>query len=162
MKTYRLRRIQLLHTTLGEAWRFFSCADNLRLITPKHMNFKIVYRSGKSELYAGQLIYYKVNILPGVRVDWLSEITHVQKPYYFVDEQRSGPYSLWQHQHSFKEVKEGIELTDEVNYAVPLGLIGRLANVMFVERSLNAIFDYRFKALEELFKDDKTKIKKLA
>ena len=162
MKIYRIKRTQILHTTLTNAWTFFSSADNLRLITPVSMNFKILYKSGLNELYPGQLIQYKVNVLAGLRADWLSEITHVRKPYYFVDEQRSGPYRLWQHQHCFKQVHEGIELTDEVNYAIPLGLIGRLANVLFVERALNAIFDYRFKALKELFKDDETKIRKSA
>jgi hypothetical protein len=53
-------------------------------------------------------------------------------------------------------------MTDEVNYAIPFGFIGWLANEVFVERRVNAIFDYRFKALEELFKDDKTKIRKSA
>ncbi len=53
-------------------------------------------------------------------------------------------------------------MTDIVNYAIPLGIVGRLANDMFVEKRVNAIFDYRFKALEELFKDDKTKIRKSA
>ena len=43
-----------------------------------------------------------------------------------------------------------------------LDIVGRLANDMFVEKRVNAIFDYRFKALEELFKDDKTKIRKSA
>jgi ligand-binding SRPBCC domain-containing protein len=92
----------------------------------------------------------------------LSEITHAREPNYFVDEQRNGPFRLWQHQHRFKEVDNGIEITDEVNYAIPFGLFGRLANALFVEKTLNAIFDYRFKALEDLFKDEKTKIRKSA
>lgn len=125
------------------------------------MNFKILYHSGENELYAGQMIHYTVCVLRGLPVHWLTEITHVQKPHFFVDEQRKGPFKLWHHQHSFKEVPGGIEMTDEVIYVVPLGLIGRLANAVFVEKSLNAIFDYRFKVLEELFKD-KTKIRKSA
>ena len=126
------------------------------------MNFKILHSSGDDRLYAGQLIRYKVCILPGLPVDWLTEITQAQEPYYFVDEQRKGPFRIWQHQHRFKEVEGKVEMTDEVNYAVPFGFIGRLTNHVFVEKTVNAIFDYRFKALEEIFKDDKTKIRKSA
>jgi hypothetical protein len=48
-------------------------------------------------------------------------------------------------------VDGGVEMTDEVNYAIPLGWLGRVANWIFVEREVNTIFDYRYKILEELF-----------
>lgn len=102
-------------------------------------------------MYPGQIIRYKVAIFPGVDVDWVTEITHVEEPYYFVDEQRSGPYSLWHHQHHFREVPGGVEMTDEVNYAVPLALLGRLVHALFVEKKLRTIFDYRRAVLEERF-----------
>jgi ligand-binding SRPBCC domain-containing protein len=79
-----------------------------------------------------------------------------------VDEQRFGPYALWQHQHHVKEALHGIEMTDEVNYAIPFGFLGQLANRMFVEQRLNVIFDHRFKMLAEYFGNDKTKIRKSA
>lgn len=115
------------------------------------MQFKILYKSGGEEMYAGQIIRYKVNVLPFVPVTWVTEITHVQEPHYFVDEQRFGPYALWHHQHSFKEVEGGVEMTDEVNYAIPLGFLGRLANALFVGREVNRIFDHRFTILNDYF-----------
>ncbi|HEX6889612.1 MAG TPA: SRPBCC family protein [Chryseolinea sp.] len=162
MKAYSIKRVQKLPTTIDKAWSFFSRAENLSLITPGYMNFKIIHRSGGDELFAGQTIHYTVCILPGLPVNWLTEITDVQSPYSFVDEQRKGPYKIWRHLHAFKEVSGGVEMTDEVDYAIPFGFIGRLANEVFVERRVNAIFDYRFKALEELFKDEKTKIRRSA
>ncbi len=151
MKIYNLKRVQFLPITLAEAWEFFSTPKNLSKITPEHMGFKIVYISGGEKTYAGQIIRYKVSILPGIKADWMTEITHVQEPHYFVDEQRFGPYALWHHQHSFKEVPGGVEMTDEVNYAIPLGILGRLANWLFVEREVNRIFDYRFNVLAKYF-----------
>jgi len=161
MKVYTIERTQTLHTTIDKAWEFFSSPKNLCLITPGHMNFKILYGSG-DKLYAGQMIHYSICILPGMPVHWLTEIMQVREPHYFVDEQREGPYKQWQHHHHFKKANNGIEMTDVVNYAIPLGIVGRLANYMFVEKRVNAIFDYRFNVLEELFKDDKTKIRKSA
>lgn len=88
-----------------------------------------------------------------ITVHWVTEITHVQKPLYFVDEQRFGPYALWHHQHSFKEVDNGVEMTDEVNYAIPLGMLGRLAHWIFVGGEVNRIFDHRYAVLEKYFKE---------
>jgi ligand-binding SRPBCC domain-containing protein len=152
MKVYTLTRTQFLPISLSEAWAFFSTPRNLAKITPSEMGFHILYVSSGEKTYAGQIIRYKVQVFPGIKMHWVTEITHVNEPVYFVDEQRFGPYALWHHQHHFKEVQGGVEMTDEVNYAIPLGLLGRIANAFFVSREVNRIFDYRFKVLEEYFK----------
>lgn len=109
-------------------------------------------------MHAGQLIRYNVSILPGISVDWLTEITHVRCPHYFVDEQRMGPYAFWHHQHHFREVGNGVEMTDEVNYAIPYGFLGRLANGMFVGQQLMRIFNYRAQTLNTLFEKPITNV----
>ena len=162
MKIYRLKRTQYLPITLSEAWEFFSTPKNLAKITPAHMGFQILYISGGDKAYAGQIIQYKVSILPGIKVNWVTEITHVKEPYHFIDEQRFGPYVLWHHQHHFKEVAGGVEMTDEVNYAIPLGTLGQLAHWIFVGCEVNRIFDHRFQVLEKYFTKNKNTILKTA
>jgi ligand-binding SRPBCC domain-containing protein len=151
MKIYILQQTHLLPTSLHEAWAFFSSPENLALITPQEMAFSIEYNPGNGKMYAGQLIRYTIGIFPGIRTTWLTEITHVHEPDYFIDEQRFGPYTLWHHQHHFKAVAGGVEMTDIVNYAIPFGLLGRLANRLLVERRLNAIFEYRSRAVARYF-----------
>lgn len=151
MKIYTLKRTQFLPIELDEAWNFFSSPANLSKITPEHMGFKILYMSGGPNMYAGQIIRYMVSGLPGIPMNWTTEITHVEEPHYFVDEQRFGPYALWHHQHHFKEVTGGVEMTDEVNYALPFGMLGRFVHWLFVGRAVNRIFDYRYKVLEQYF-----------
>jgi ligand-binding SRPBCC domain-containing protein len=162
MKIYRLKRIQFLPITRSAAWEFFFAPRNLAKITPEHMGFQILYISGGEQAYAGQIIPYKWSILPGVKVNWVTEITEVKGPHYFLDEQRFGHYALWHHQHHFKEVAGGVEMTDEVNYAVPLGPFGRLAHWIFVGREVNRIFDHRFQVLEKYFSKSKNSILKTA
>lgn len=152
MKIYNLKREQFLPISLEQAWDFFSTPKNLAKITPEQMGFKILYISGGDKAYAGQIIRYHITILPSIKVHWVTEITQVKELIYFIDEQRFGPYALWHHQHHFKEVPGGVEMIDEVSYAIPLGLLGRLAHFIFVGREVNRIFDYRFKVLEEFFK----------
>ncbi len=157
MRIYNLQRKQLLPITISEAWDFFSTPKNLSKITPENMGFEILYISGGDKAYAGQLIRYKIKILPGIKVHWVTEITQVKEPHYFIDEQRFGPYALWHHQHHFREVENGVEMTDEVNYAIPFGIFGRLAHWFFVGREVNRIFDFRFKRLEKYFIEQKNK-----
>ncbi len=155
MKIYTLQRKQVLPISLSEAWDFFSTPKNLSKITPERMGFQILYVSGGNKAYAGQLIRYKIKIMSGIKVHWVTEITQVKEPFHFIDEQRFGPYSLWHHQHHFKEVVGGVEMTDEVNYAIPFGIFGRLAHWLFVGDEVNRIFDFRFKMLENYFIDPK-------
>ena len=151
MKVYHLKSTQVLPITPQQAWDFFSSPKNLAVITPREMNFKILSMSGGEKMYAGQIISYKVNVLPWVRVRWVTEITHVQEPEFFTDEQRFGPYAFWHHKHHFKTVEGGVLMTDEVDYALPLGMLGRFAHWLFVAREVNRIFEYRNKVLETYF-----------
>jgi len=102
-------------------------------------------------MYAGQLIEYTVKPVAGIPLYWMTEITQVKDRTYFIDEQRFGPYSLWHHQHHFKEIPGGVEMTDIIHYKNPLGILGRIANDLFVKNKLKTIFDYRFKKVEEMF-----------
>lgn len=104
-----------------------------------------------TRVYAGMIITYKISPLAGIKLNWMTEITHVQDRQYFVDEQRFGPYALWHHQHHFKEIPGGVEMTDILNYALPFGIVGRLTNNVYVGKEIERIFDYRVKAVEELF-----------
>ena len=150
MKLYQLRTKQELPISLEKAWKFFSDPKNLKDITPNEMNFNIISGADKS-IYAGQIIQYKVSPVLGINLKWVTEITHVKKNEYFVDEQRFGPYSLWHHKHFFKKINGGILMEDIVDYKIPYGLIGQFAHVIFVKKKLEKIFNYRHTKLEKLF-----------
>ncbi|MCU0415869.1 MAG: SRPBCC family protein [Cytophagaceae bacterium] len=147
---YKLETVQRLPISLDTAWRFFSSPDNLKKITPEYMSFDIL-SGGDTDMYPGMMIKYKVTPLFNLPMTWVTEITHVQAPYYFVDEQRVGPYSIWHHQHKFKEIPGGIEMTDIVHYNPPFGIIGKLVHPFLVRPKLKEIFDYRFAILEKTF-----------
>ena len=146
-KVYSLKTVQVLPVSLDEAWEFFSSPKNLAEITPKELQFNIVSKHHGETMYAGQVIEYTVRPILNIPMYWMTEITHVEDRQYFVDEQRYGPYSLWHHQHHFKEVEGGVEMTDIVHYKLPMGFLGDWANSLFVSGQLKEIFDFRFKIL---------------
>lgn len=150
-KVYHLKRVQHIATDLETAWNFFSDARNLETITGNNMDFRIISAHHGEKMYAGQVIEYELKPLLGIKMYWMTEITHVDEPNHFVDDQRFGPYSLWHHQHFFKEVDGGVEMTDLVHYKLPCWFLGDIAHALFVKKKLEAIFDYRYKKIEELF-----------
>jgi len=150
-KVYSLKKVQLLPSDIDKAWDFFSNPANLQQITPGNLGFMVISKHHGEQLYAGQLIEYTLKPLLGITLYWMTEITHVENKKYFVDEQRFGPYSLWHHQHHFKKIDGGVEMTDIVHYKIPFWLFGDIANSLLVKEQLNEIFDYRFKKIQEIF-----------
>ena len=147
---YTIERIQRIPISLEEAWIFFQNPGNLSKITPSEMGFDILSEVPE-KMYPGLFINYKVSPLFRIKMNWTTEITYVDAPNYFVDEQRVGPYAIWHHEHHFKEIEGGVEMLDRVNYKVPLGPLGKLAHPLIVKPKLEEIFDFRIQRVEEIF-----------
>ncbi len=151
MAVYTFCQTQLLKASLEEVWDFISSPQNLKTITPDYMGFDILNENLPEEMYPGMIISYHVSPVLGIKVKWVTEITHVIDKKFFVDEQRIGPYALWHHQHHLKETKEGILMDDIVTYSPPFGILGQISNGLMIKSKLNEIFDYRRNRLNEIF-----------
>ena len=149
-KVYRLHKEQQLPISLNQAWKFVSNPENLKTITPPDMGFEIMGKT-PHEMFQGQIIEYTVKPMLNIPTQWVTEITHVNEPNFFVDEQRFGPYAFWHHKHFLEEIPNGVKMKDEIHYALPLGLIGRIANHLLVSKQLEKIFAYRTNKLKQLF-----------
>jgi len=150
MKLYTLKSVQKLPISPQVAWDFLSDPKNLKTITPDYMGFDILSGADRP-MFEGQIIQYIVTPVAGIKTKWVTEITHVKKGEYFVDEQRFGPYSLWHHKHFIKPIEGGVEMEDIIDYKLPFGILGQLVHPLLVKSKLKEIFDYRKKKLIELF-----------
>jgi ligand-binding SRPBCC domain-containing protein len=150
-KTYALKFVQQIPCSPETAWKFFSDPVNLARITPTAFGFKTISRYHGNIIYPGQIIEYRVRPALGIPFYWMTEITHVEEGKFFVDEQRYGPFSLWHHQHLFREIAGGVEMTDIVHYKIPFWLLGDLANTFIVKRKLKELFQYRFDQTAVIF-----------
>jgi len=151
MKVFKFERTQVLPISIEKAWEFFSNPLNLAEITPPSLSLRIKGNfNGRTT--NGMIIEYTVSPLLGIKMDWVSEIKHVQEPFFFVDEQRAGPYKFWYHQHYFKAIgKDLVEVVDVVHYALPLGILAPLLNKYIVHDKLVGIFNFRKYVLEQKF-----------
>ena len=130
------------------AFAFYGDALNLEPLTPPWLHFEVT-TPGEIELAAGSLLDYKLK-LHGIPIRWQTKIETWEAPRRFVDTQARGPYSLWEHTHTFEPAGEGeTVIGDRVRYAIPFGPLGTLAERLFVRRDLRRIFDYRAAAVAE-------------
>ena len=132
-------------------WDFFRKPRNLNKLTPEDVEFKIT--SGKSDdFYVGKMISYKIKLFKMINFNWLTEISQLEAGSYFVDNQISGPYKIWHHEHHFKSNGNGTtDIIDKVKYKVPFYILGRLMHKMFIRKKLLNIFKFRQKKINDLF-----------
>jgi ligand-binding SRPBCC domain-containing protein len=138
---YVLERTQTIFQPLEQVFAFFADAANLEAITPPWLHFRILTPLPIA-MREGALIDYTIRLY-GVPLRWRTRIETWEPMSRFVDNQLSGPYALWHHTHTFTPTDEGVEMVDRVRYAIPLGPLGEMARRLFVDRLLEAIFDYR-------------------
>ena len=150
-KLYSLHYKQTIPASLDTVWNFMSSPKNLKEITPTTMGFDITTQNLADKVHAGMIISYKVKPILGIKLNWVTEITHLEENKFFVDEHRFGPYKFWHHQHHLNVVPGGVEMIDLIHYKLPMGIFGRMGNSLFVKKQLKQIFEFRFKALESKF-----------
>lgn len=144
----RLERAMRVERPCDEVFAFFADASNLEAITPAFLRFRIITPT-PIEMRPGARIDYALSLF-GVPLRWRTRISVWEPGARFVDEQEAGPYALWRHTHTFEPDGEATLVRDVVEYAVPLGPLGRIADALFVERALRRIFDFRRDAIARL------------
>ena len=152
MKLYTLESNQFINTPIEEVFQFFSKPENLSVITPAKLGFKIL-SPNPIKMEVGRLIDYNIYLM-GIPIHWRTLITDYEPPNMFVDQQIKGPYAMWHHTHTFHKVKGGVEIKDRVVYSIPFGFLGRLLNYLWIKRDLNNIFLHRKKVIDKLFENN--------
>ena len=141
----------VLDAPLDTVFGFFADARNLEILTPPWLRFRVL-TEGEIPMARGTRIDYRLR-LRGLPLRWRSVITAWEPPHRFVDEQETGPYRSWIHEHRFDvEERPGrgpvVIASDEVRYQAPGGA---LVNRFLVAPDLRRIFRYRTARLRERF-----------
>lgn len=155
---------------IERVFAFFSNPENLPRIMPVASATKLISVNripepampGISEaervVGVGSTISTSFRIIPflPLRKRWIARITEFERNRYFADVQDHGPFKSWYHRHEFinsiMEGTAGTLIRDVIDYEIGFGLIGSIANALFVRRQLEATFAERQKRLFDLLR----------
>lgn len=149
MRAQKIQTTTLIPGNLEEVFSFFSKAENLNSLTPPELSFSILSPL-PIEMKTGQHIHYRIKLM-GVPFFWKTEISVWDPPLRFVDRQLKGPYQTWIHEHRFRAVPEGTEMTDTITYLSKGWILAPFLHGLFVDKKVKEIFAYREKRLHEIF-----------
>lgn len=148
---------QTLLAPIDRVFAFFERPENLEVITPPFLRFRIT-SPRPIEMRVGALIDYRLTVR-AVPIRWRTEITEYDPPRRFVDVQLKGPYRLWHHTHTFERVlpsggqPERVIMRDRVLYLLPrvaIDPVATMVNALLVRPDLERVFAYRARKVAEL------------
>jgi len=86
----------------------------------------------------------------GIRQRLTSRITAYQRPYHFRDSQVRGAFKRFDHDHFFSEVDGATLMRDVFDFDSPLGILGTLANRVYLTRYMTTLLKRRNKLVKEV------------
>jgi ligand-binding SRPBCC domain-containing protein len=107
-------------------------------------------------MHFGSKVIFSVPLVPVfglLRKMWVAEVAEHTPPQGFRDRQIAGPFSFWEHRHQFEPEGDGTRIIDTLNYEPPLGLLGRIADRLFIKRRIKAMWAYRTRKAQEILAD---------
>lgn len=146
--TLRFVKESRINASPAAVFAFHESPAALTQLIPPWESMRVVESPGSLAVGSRVLLRGKVGLLP---VEWIAIHTEYAPPHLFADRQASGPFAYWLHRHHMLDDGQGgTLLRDEVEYALPLGLIGRYLAAGFVRRKLERMFDYRHETTRRL------------
>ena len=141
---------------ISETWKFFTNVKNISKIMPKELNFNVTSKTSK-QVYEGEIISFRTKIpkIPFLKTNIISEIKKISDEEYFVDQQISGPYKIWYHEHHFKKSKNNTTIiTEKINYKLYFHPFSRVLHKLFIRKQLAKLFQYRIKKTEGILNNE--------
>lgn len=86
----------------------------------------------------------------GVRMRLSARITEMEVPLRFVDEATAGPFRSLRHEHLFEPTAEGTRMIDRLTLAAPFGVLGLIAERLFLRHHLRRFLENRGKFLQSV------------
>lgn len=152
IKRFKLKKSQLVKADLEKVWDFFTTAENIFKLTPAKMQLAPISKFERnSKIFQGQLIDYWVTPLLKIPVKWQTEIIDICPNEEFTDVQNIGPFGYWKHRHIFTQTSVGVLIEDEIDYEMPLPIIGGILDNFIVRQNLDELFDFRRSEIDKIF-----------
>lgn len=120
---------------------FHELPDAIERLTPTTQDIRVIEKSGG--IASGSFAKFSLPLLGPWRITWHAVHTAYEPNRLFVDEQQSGPFAYWRHEHRFRSQGTGSVLEDDIEFRLPGGPIVNFFGAPFVRLQLQQLFKYR-------------------
>jgi ligand-binding SRPBCC domain-containing protein len=137
-----------IQAPVEKVFAFHLLPDALERISPPEDKLEILERPAALEI--GARIVIRTWLGPFRRL-WVAEVVEFVENRLFADIQKSGPFAHWYHRHRFEPTERDTTMyIDEIDYALPLGWVGRVLSSLAVRPRLERMFEYRHRAVARI------------
>lgn len=141
-------RLETIVQTPQEICFNLSRSIDLHMISTKHTGEKAIAGRTTGLILLNETVTWRAKHF-GIWQTLTSKITELNYPEYFVDEMVSGAFKSFRHEHHFKTTDNGTIMTDIFAFTSPLGLIGELANLLFLTNYMRILLQKRNQVIKE-------------
>lgn len=107
-------------------------------------------------MYLGDTVTWEAKHLGVVQL-LTSKITEYERPTLLTDVQVMGAFKSFEHRHEFQEEGNYVLVKDTFRYTAPLGILGKLADVLFLKNYMTRFLTGRNNSLKALAESDQWK-----
>ena len=140
---------QVINTDINTAWDFFANPHNLKIVSLPGSGFEVLNQI-EGQICKNMIVVHRIYPFPFIKGKWVSKILEVNHPTFFIDQMQKGPFAYWKHKHSLETVDQGVLVKDEIEFRLPLGILGSMIEFI-VRAKIKKSFEYRIHRLDQIF-----------
>lgn len=129
---------------------------NLHETITSGTNEKAIAGKTSGLLELNETVTWKAKHL-GITQKLTVRMSEFKRPYYFTDVMEKGAFKSMVHKHSFKNDNEGTIMTDHFRYSSPLGVLGKMADMIFLKNYMTNFLKNKNTELKKVAESDKWK-----
>lgn len=136
-----------IRATPEQLFDFHTDTENLARISPRWFRTKVLNDTGSG---VDRKVDFRVTSF-GIPTRWEVAVSEFERPNALADLVTNGPFKYFHHRRVFESTGNNVtNMTDRIEYSLPLGIAGRIADRLFVRRLIERMFAYRHQRTKEL------------
>lgn len=130
---------------------------DLHILSLEHTSEKAIAGRMSGLVEKDETVTWRAKHL-GITQELTSHITDVEPHHFFADEMKKGAFNSFRHEHHFKTLENGQTfMKDLFSYKSPLGILGKLADNLFLESYMTRLLEQRNLTLKHVAEDGRWK-----
>jgi len=143
-------KIELITTINAPTQKCFDIARDIdvHVASTAHTGERAIAGRTSGLIGLGETVTWRAKHF-GIWQNLTSKITAFDPPHFFADEMVSGAFKSFRHEHYFTGDDKQTIIRDEFMFEAPFGLLGRLANWLFLKRYMTGLLVKRNEVIKQ-------------